>query len=82
LSAGEVAAGGDELVFGVNAQAPVFLQVAEVGGGNGDGGLQLKKADAHEALDDDRQDQPRGEDDAEREKGTGLIKTLKARGRK
>ena len=80
--ASEIAPRLDELAVGVEAERPVFLEVAGVGGGDGDGGLQLDEAGAGERLHHDRHDQPRDDDDNERQEGAGLIEAFRGHGAK
>jgi len=72
----QVATGLDEFVFGAGFKRPVTLDIPHVGCGGFHGSLQFEKTCTGEAFDRGRNQKPREQNDAQGDKGLGLIKTL------
>ena len=80
IEPGEIAAGLDQFVVGMEPEAPIFLQIARVRSRDGHRRRKLEKRRPGEGLDGDGQHQPGGDDKAEREKRSALIEALEGHG--
>ena len=80
IEAGQIAAGGDQLRIGVKPQRPEFLQITGVGRRDRDGRREFEEARTGKGFHRHRDDEPRGDDKAERGKRAGGEKAAEGHG--